>query len=609
MFRFLACVWDETNTAAAVAARSIAQRLDERSTWTVALSAQGLQVHHSAPTHASGAHQLDGLCGVVLGTLFSRSPGGASIRAPAMLTAADTRDIVSSRARSLVRRYWGRYVAFVRDPSTGMRWILRDPTGALPCFTAEFRGVTVYFCDLEDYFQLKLHAGAISVNWASIGQGLCQPGGPRTHVTGLSDVLRVLPGECEEWGPSLHGKRLYWNPGLVAADVIEDPARATVLLRESALDGVQALAGCHDSIVLAIGGLDSSIVLACIKLGHRRPRVTCLNYYSPGIRSDERNYVQEMADRFECELMIQPRNPQLSLEPLRRVRAAPNADNYLYFLEASPVEGALASRVSATAIASGFGGDQLFGRTAPFATLDYLSRNTCPFLLPKIAYDQALRERDSVWRILRRALVARVNGRIWNPCRQVGAYRPLLRPEVIESVKHGGLAVSPFLTQAMRDSVQSRVPNGKLDHLEQMLVSPPFHNPLSPEGGPEQWALLFCQPLIETCLRIPTDILTHGGWDRAIARSAFRGDLPRSVVNRRAKGGFSAHTKDVLLGNLPFARGLLLDGNLVKQGILDAAGLERELRPDAIDARGNAAEILEYISTEAMICRWKDLSR
>ncbi|MBE7219103.1 MAG: hypothetical protein INR64_11580, partial [Caulobacteraceae bacterium] len=64
--------------------------------------------------------------GVVVGDLFYSAPGRVS--APADLQGG--RDRSTGTARTLLSRYWGGYVAILRDPIDGGWRVLRDPSGA-----------------------------------------------------------------------------------------------------------------------------------------------------------------------------------------------------------------------------------------------------------------------------------------------------------------------------------------------------------------------------------------------------------------------------------------------------------------------------------------------
>jgi asparagine synthase (glutamine-hydrolysing) len=123
-------------------------------------------------------------------------------------------------------------------------------------------------------------------------------------------------------------------------------------------------------------------------------------------------------------------------------------------------------------------------------------------------------------------------------------------------------------------------------------------------GDPELLAPLHSQPLIELALRIPTYVLTIGGWDRAIARRAFLNDVPRQIITRRAKGGVEEHAKLILLRNLGLVREMLLDGALASRGILDRKGLEDALSTHPTRTGGACAELLDCFAAEAWARRW-----
>ena len=116
---------------------------------------------------------------------------------------------------------------------------------------------------------------------------------------------------------------------------------------------------------------------------------------------------------------------------------------------------------------------------------------------------------------------------------------------------------------------------------------------------------LLSQPLVETCLRIPTYVLIRSGRDRAVARQAFERDLPSEIARRQAKGRADQHVRNILDANLDFVRELLLDGVLVKRGWLNRAALELYLTRERSPADHQYSEILqEHLCTEAWLRRW-----
>ena len=80
---------------------------------------------------------------------------------------------------------------------------------------------------------------------------------------------------------------------------------------------------------------------------------------------------------------------------------------------------------------------------------------------------------------------------------------------------------------------------------------------------------------MEVCLQIPTYLLLRGGRARALAREAFAEHVPASILRRRDKGSIVSHATDMIRQSGPFVRELLLDGVLVRAGVI----VRRELEP------------------------------
>ncbi len=137
-----------------------------------------------------------------------------------------------------------------------------------------------------------------------------------------------------------------------------------------------------------------------------------------------------------------------------------------------------------------------------------------------------------------------------------------------------------------------------------MMFPADFYNPLGSENDPELVTPLFSQPLLELAMRVPTWLLTRGGWDRALARRAFQNDVPKQIVTRRTKGGQEEHAKGILVRNLAFARHLLLDGRLVQAGLLDPQQLDAVLSSGPARLSGGNAELFGCLSAEAWARKW-----
>jgi asparagine synthase (glutamine-hydrolysing) len=262
-------------------------------------------------------------------------------------------------------------------------------------------------------------------------------------------------------------------------------------------------------------------------------------------------------------------------------------------------ETALARQCGATAILTGSGGDQVFFQNpAPLTVADFIHRRRVRRGLARVAYDAAQMEGWSIWRMLNEAVRQGSRRREYNPLMQALPFRTLVSDEVLELVRSGSSSVIP------RESTRD-VPPGKLWHAYMLSILPEYYDPFGREGDPEAIAPLHSQPLIETALRIPTYVLLSDGWDRALARRAFAAELPPTIARRRSKGGIAEHKYDVLRNNLRVVRELLLDGLLMREGLLNRANVEEALSDRPSGVMKGMAEICGILDTEVWLRLWE----
>ena len=295
MYRYMTLMWNRADPEAQKAADFLAAKLGEVSphVWRKAWGVPGLAVFDSG--HDPGrmqTYRLDGDRGVVLGRLFHRDYSSQTTDLDERLS----RKCIETRGQHLIDHCWGRYVTFLHDPASNTHWVMRDPTGAFPCFHTPFQGVEIYFSDMQDAANFDFLR--FTVNWEYLKANIMLPMFQKTH-TGLNEVGEVLPAECVEITPFERKSRFVWDPTKIAeTDMIEDPEEAAALLRTTVRSTIGALAGCYDRVVHNLGGLDSSIVLACMAEAPKRPEITCINYFTQSPRGEERFYCRQAASKF-----------------------------------------------------------------------------------------------------------------------------------------------------------------------------------------------------------------------------------------------------------------------------------------------------------------------
>ncbi len=601
MFRYISLVWNDTDPASAAVAYMLRTRLEAAPRdWKVAIDVPGLFVLH-ADTRAPAwnIYALKSSSGVVLGTLF-RAGDHASI-VDAALTTSDTSAIVTSAGRHLIQRFWGRYVAFLRERGGSRTFIVRDPHGGVPCLISKVDRVHVVYSDVEDFCALDVLR--LTVNMRFISTFVCYPaaGGPET---GLNEVGQLIAGEClEVRGDGSAVRSLYWNAAALArSGAIEDEQQAVAAIRQTTLSCVAAWASLYPAIIHNLsGGLDSSVVASCLRAAPSQPSVTCLTYFCSTEAEDERAYARLAASTAGYELIERQESMHVRLEEVLTIRRAPRPGCYEEAARHARFEEALAVSKGATGAFSGIGGDHIFFQNPLLLTpADYLHGRLMRRGFFHLALSVSRAERTSLCAVLRTALRSGTLRHPWNPLDDAARYELLVTPEAVQAA----MSRPEYVHPALRDAQD--LPPGKLSHIRMITTLVPYgYHPFVLSNFPDAVFPLISQPLIELALRIPTYVLSARGVDRSAERKAFEGLVPQAILRRRVKGGIDAYLLGVLQKNLPFVRGLLLDGRLVREGLLDRTKLERVLSTSEPWWGPEGLEVLcDHLSTEVWLRSW-----
>lgn len=603
MLRYMALLWDGANLASASTAEVLSQRLlTDGQGWQTAVTQAGLSVLVlRSPFECYAAHSL-GNGGSVLGVVFDRSDSERnSARAPlGFFSDAESARIVRSGGRRLVESYWGRYVAFLCDPSGPSKWVLRDPVGDMLCYRARVRELSLYFSYLPDL--LKLRALPLSVNWGHLGIRVIT-GNAWAEESALNEIECVQPGQCIEHVGNTVSRKYYWHPLEIAGrPAIEKPNTAATEVRSTAKACANAWASLHkDAIHILSGGLDSSIVLSCIAAAPSRPRMACLNFRTRDPDSDERVYARLVAAHSGVELEEMERQPALDIEALfTSTPIVGPVCTVMRGLEVQPLVAHFARARGATAVFSGDGGDMIFFRGWPqLAVIDYAHCHGLRLELLRQALGAAYPAQLSVGQLLLDAVRHGVLGRPWSLTSLVFDHYRLITDEVVQNARQVDF-LNPWNVPV------GSLPPGKRLHAFSVSRPSLFRDPLPGTAELDFINPLMCQPLLEVCLRIPTYLHATAGTDRAIARTAFAADLPAEVAQRTWKGSADRHLRDMLVSNIARVRELLLDGELVKGGILDRRRLEGALSLAPTRDATHVTEIFGYLCTETWLQQSRD---
>ncbi len=602
MLRYVALLWDRTRHDGRIMAEALCQRLKESSPkWDCVLLKSGLALLvFESPFGHYRAHLLENDCGAVLGLLFDRrDPRCNSTRSSGFFDGKATEALVRSGGRDLVEKYWGRYVAFLDDELANVRTVLRDPIGDIQCYHAEVSGIHWYFSSIHDFLQLG--SQRLSIDWEHLALRVIT-GNAWADESALKEIECVRPGERIGHNGERIWREYYWHPFLSARSPCTDEMEVMAAeLRSTVRMCVSAWASLHpNALHILSGGLDSSIVLSCLAATPARERVVCLNFRTLDPDSDESAYARLATARTGCELVEFERKPVVALERIFDCELTTGPQHVVMRgLEVQPLITHVASARQATAVFSGDGGDIVFFRGWPeLAVVDYAHRRGVGGGLVRLAYGAALPSQLSVWHLLGNAVKYGMFRRPWDIRELVFHHYRLVTKDVVSRARKQLNFLNPWNLPV------TDIPPGKLLHAFGVTRPSLFRDPLSTGQTLDFINPLVCQPVVELCLRIPTYLHAAGGKDRAVARAAFAEDLPKEIVTRVWKGAADRHLQEMLSRNLRLVREVLLDGGLVKAGILDRKRLERAVAPQSVGSTSHATEVFGYFCTEAWLRRW-----
>jgi len=598
MLRYIAFAWNTHLKDSCEAARVMRDTADQTASLSCVLNESGFAVYASGfPSGSIRCYRLQERAGVVLGAVFKKSQVPTNGALDVIFDSVGSERVVKSRGRDLIESYWGRYVAFVRDPSSGICWVVQDPSAGHSVYRSTIRGVNVYYAELADYTNIT--GERPTVDWAYIASHVVVPI-IQSSATALVGVTELQGGQCDEIVDGCPSTHEYWQPATFAKSPIEDFCEASLLLRRSVMQCVHTWASCYPNILhLLSGGVDSSIVLACLKSAPCEPRVVCVTYFTGGPGVDERAFAHLAADDAHCECIEWKMKADGSLDTFRQVAVGPRPSFYVSCLFESELAD-LARGLDASAIMTGNLGDGLFGAIADVrSAIDFVHYHGFGKGFIRAVTATAEVAQIAVLRVFAEALKG-LWGTGWSRDPSMGF--PTDQRLVSHSVVTEARERPDRYTHSWVVGARG-LPPGKALHIGLMAQRVAVRTPMARTNDPEYGFPLASQLNFEACAAMPTYLFAANGRTRAIARSAFSEDVPPKILARRDKGNPSSWVQEFIRNNLRLARECLLDGQLVARGILDRRKIEEAVSGGATELI--PSEVLYHVGTEV----WLDLVR
>lgn len=608
MFRYFTLVWPAENEHAASVAALVRQRLLGRDlTWKAVLQAPGLEAFCAGISPGSGGVlPLSGHPGAFLGTLFHSS---SSHRVYDLGDSASQR-LLDSQGKAAIESYWGSYVLVLLERTAHRVTILRGPLSSLPCFWAVYRGVTLIFSCVDDCLSLGFLRFAI--DWDCICAQVVG-GDYLARQTALLGLETLISGEALHVTDAARTCTTYWSPSCLSPEPpVRDFAKASRLLRQTTETCIHGWLSSHKTVLLELsGGFDSSVVLSCAKRVATDTEIVNVNFWSPG-SGDERIYAGSMATKTGTELLVRQRNNEVDLRRFLTCARTANPPVHFTAFDSEPTLVALAKQYNATAIVTGEIGDDIFGH-APFAGALAESLGWRKHFLGAVL-DYALLTRLSFWKALTQAF----EYRRWQ---SAAAYWSLYRYKQFYGLtdetslasesrrRHYERELLPrFIHPWFRDV--RAFPQGRVLLFWSLaqVTSTWFHSPFAGSEADLFINPLASQPLVEAFCKIPSALHFRDGESGALARAAFSSGLSEEVLGRgTGKGTPDEWIQRLIPQNREFLREVLLDGILIREGLLDRNKVEAVLSGAVSSSRVGLSELVMQLYVECWLRNWVEI--
>lgn len=539
--------------------------------WIFLGEGKGLSLFHLPPRgRSAGAIVLPAGSGTILGTIFPRVLDVSPRDWRPEINQHTAEEMVRTGGRYLMNNFWGGYVALLANHGGNVHYVLRDCSGKIPCHILTHGDSTIVTSNIEDLSGLPLARFSINAQYLA---GFVYEAELAQRECALNEVKELLAGECLELKEGRSTQFCLWDPRIISReDAVEDFGDAARRVRAVSQACVDFWASKYDRIVHHLsGGLDSSVILGCLKNSAYRPAVTCVHLESSGAGENERAFAQLAADAAGVELVLQPGFSQDSRyddRMFRLPRAPKPSVAHLGFIIESDLRNLIPLQVKADATWDGQGGDQLFFESrSPFAAVDYAFRHGVTGDYSQHVRDAVRLSKLSYCGVLQKSIrLGMLRGK-WRPEDEYRRQAMFLNLEILPA------SIADYVWQPWSDHA-SDLPPGKRWQISLLGFLIHRHRPIPGLQYADSHHPLFSQPLFELCLQIPSYTLLRGGINRALERAAFRDFVPESIIRRQNKGSIATTFMSKIRESLPFIRDLILDGVLVQERIIDRSSLE-----------------------------------
>lgn len=535
--------------------------------------------------------------GCIFGNVFELSEYLGARRQPTQINIPGSRPLTAEVNRYILGRFWGNFIAFTSDGKDAS--ILAEPIGSLPCYHTEEEGVLMAFSNMELCEFIDRRRYTINTSFV---RSLLIYDKFVNGATGLNEVAELSGGQELHFEKGQTTVKTSWNPRDIALEPRILPQEAAATELAATTDHVVASwASRYDDISLSLsGGLDSSIVLDCLKRSGDADRLTAFHYSLESSDAGELHYAQAAAAAAQVDLdpiklsgaidISSLQNYPLTVRPTRQL-LAPDAQAFI-----APPDGHRRG-----AVFTGQGGDHLFlADRSVLSFADHLQLNGLTRSTPQTLIQTARLSGKSVWSILYETLWPRKGPDASRSSAFEAGVRnrqTLMNSHIVDNAD-----TVASLPEWARDP--GGLPPGKFRQVSSLMHMMHLRPQIRPAGPRDLVHPLISRPLLEACLRYPTYLLSADGVSRGLARKAFQGRVPELILRRTSKGAASRFYSDQVAAIATLAEQELSSGELYKMGLIQPDDVRKLLGHGRHRQVQSGNMVLIYLGIEYWLRAW-----
>ncbi len=486
----------------------------------------------------------------------------------------DFRNLSHLDKEKILEKTWGKYVYINTNKKSSQFEIVVDSTGQLPFFYYPLSDGNVLFSsDIEIIF--KVLSQKPEYNWSYLCSYLVY-GNSSAIETPFKNIYELPPACCLKITKNERKTEPFWNP-LRSYQTSNPQERDAVGVLEATL---KPWIEPYKNICVSLsGGLDSSSLVYCLKnIIKEDQTLSALNYFHSSIKSsNELSHARRVCQETGIELIEIDASHSLPFSPSsQRQLVKPNKPfpGLISLRWAENIFNNIPSSAPCTFL-SGHGSDHIFMRPPSKRSVsDYILEKGLKGAKERMK-DITFFYRDSLFSILKE------NGMSLSSYffsrRLEKRHSKNTRDETPSWIKQ---SVHQKASVDFAHPIYSHLPlhvlPGKyeqIDALYEGLAS--IHMEMN-QVNPTYYPFLY-EPVVEFALSFPTYDLFDKGYDRFPLRKAVSDRFKTETVWRRDKsettGIFQLGIKD----NLEHVLDICLEGQFVKQGLIDKEGLHKTI--------------------------------